>query len=175
MTRHRKRCRRYNEPGHAHELTFSCYRGYAFLTKDRTCEWLAASVREACEELEFSLWAYVFMPNHVHLIVHPEQPGYRIAEFLKRVKQPVSRKAMAYLRQNAPDWLERVKTRRGKRVEYHFWQRGGGFDRNITEPRTLELMIDYLHLNPVRQRFVQRRQFLACKFDVLPGTGVQTP
>ena len=75
--RHRKS---YNEPGHAHELTFSCYRGYAFLTKDRTCEWLAASVREACEELEFSLWAYVFMPNHVHLIVHPEQPGYRIAE-----------------------------------------------------------------------------------------------
>ena len=31
----------YNHPGHVHELTFSCHKKYAFLSKDRTCEWLA--------------------------------------------------------------------------------------------------------------------------------------
>ncbi|MFQ5732209.1 MAG: transposase [Planctomycetaceae bacterium] len=151
--RHRKS---YNEPGHAHELTFGCYRGFEFLGQERTCEWLAESVRQACDHLNVSLWAYVFMPDHAHLIVHPEHPEYSISAFLKRVKQPVSRKALAYLRRNAPHWLERVRTQRGKRVEHHFWQRGGGYDRNITDPRTLETMIEYLHLNPVRKALVER-------------------
>jgi putative transposase len=37
-----------------------------------------------------------------------------------------------------------------------FWQTGGGFDRNITEPQTLESMIDYIHQNPVRRGLVER-------------------
>ena len=32
-----------NMPGHAHELTFSCYHSYPFLRAERTCDWLAAS------------------------------------------------------------------------------------------------------------------------------------
>ena len=33
---------------------------------------------------------------------------------------------------------------------------GGGFDRNIFEPTTLMAMMEYLHLNPVRQGLVER-------------------
>ena len=35
-----------------------------------------------------------------------------------------------------------------------FWQSGGGYDRNITSPKTLLRMIDYLHENPVRKKLV---------------------
>ena len=148
--------RSFNEPGHAHELTFGCYRGYAFLTRDRTCQWLADSIRAACDELQFDLWAFVFMPNHVHLIVHPQSPRYSMAEFLKAVKGPVSRRALAFLREQNLPWLERLNTTRGPKTESHFWQRGGGFDRNVTEPKTLQKMIDYIHLNPVRKGLVER-------------------
>lgn len=151
--RHRKS---YEEPGHAHELTFSCYGGHPFLSRERTCLWLAESIAAARTELDFSLWAYVFMPNHVHLIVRPNSPEYSMPRILNRIKQPVSRKALAYLRKEAPAWLERIKAVRGGRTEYHFWQRGGGFDRNIIEPRTLARMIEYLHLNPVRKGLVER-------------------
>ena len=41
------------------------------------------------------------------------------------------------------------------RVRRFFWQRGGGYDCNITEPATLAKMIDYIHLNPVRRGLVQ--------------------
>src|SRR5439155_23970537 len=34
-----KRRVRYNEPGQLRELTFSCYRHYAFLGRDRTTAW----------------------------------------------------------------------------------------------------------------------------------------
>jgi len=36
MTGQPKRCRRLNEPGHAHALTFSCFRRQPFLSKDRS-------------------------------------------------------------------------------------------------------------------------------------------
>jgi hypothetical protein len=34
-----KRRVRYNQPGQPRELTFSCFRHYAFLGRDRTREW----------------------------------------------------------------------------------------------------------------------------------------
>ncbi len=143
-----------NASGHAHESTFSCFHRFPFLSRDRVCEWLAASIRTACVDLEFSLWAFVFMPDHVHLIVHPTRPTYDVSEFLSQVKQPTSRKALAFLRREFPEWVEKLKVQRGQRTECHFWQPGGGFDRNITEPSTLEKMIDYVHLNPVRKGLV---------------------
>ena len=38
----------------------------------------------------------------------------------------------------------------GKRC-IRFWQRGGGYDRNLWEPRYIWEMIDYIHANPVRR------------------------
>ena len=149
--------RGYNEPGHAHELTFSCYRRFRFLLKDRSCQWLADRIRTVCkEELNYSPWAYVFMPDHVHLIVFPNEREYDSSEFLRRVKEPVSRKAVQFLKREAPEWLPRIRVRRGKRVEHHFWQPGRGHDRNIVNSVTLRSMIDYIHLNPVRKALVER-------------------
>ena len=34
-------------PNHAHELTFSCYRGYKLLSKDRTRQWLVDALDRA--------------------------------------------------------------------------------------------------------------------------------
>ena len=34
-----------NTPGDAHELTFTCYHRYAFLTAERTCMWLCNSLK----------------------------------------------------------------------------------------------------------------------------------
>jgi len=151
----RQHRRNFNDPGHAHELTFSCYRGYKFLVSDRTRAWLKEALDAARPQLDFDLWAYVFMPEHVHLIVRPRRQEYEIAEIRQAIKEPVGRAAIKYLRRHRPDWLARVTRRRGKRDERLFWQSGGGYDRNITEPTTLMSMIQYIHLNPVRRRLVQ--------------------
>jgi putative transposase len=150
------RPRAYNEPGHAHELTFSCYHRFPFLSKDRTCEWLAEQLRLVCDELSFSLWAYVFRPEHVYLVVCTVMVPYDTSQFLKKLKEPVSRKAVQFLKTNAPEWLERIRLVKGTKTEHHFWQPGRGFDRNATEPKTLLAMIDYVHLNPVRRGLVER-------------------
>jgi hypothetical protein len=42
----------------------------------------------------FSLWAYVIMPNHVHLLLMPRAAEYRISVILKAIKQPVAFRAL---------------------------------------------------------------------------------
>lgn len=147
--------RNVNDPGDAHELTCSCYQGYRFLTTDRVRAWLKDSLDAARTQVEFDLWVYVFMPEHVHLIVCPRRAVYDIAEIRQAIKEPVGRAAMKYLRKHRPDWLPRLTRQRGKRQERLFWQSGGGYDRNIKEPSTLMSMIDYIHLNPVRRGLVE--------------------
>jgi len=151
-----QRPRAYNDPGHAHELTFSCFRKFRFLSKERTCEWLADAIEAAREELQFNLWAFVVMPDHVHLIVHPREYPYDTSEWIKAVKAPVGRKGVEYLRAHAPAWLPRIQVRKGTKLIYRFWQAGRGHDRNIDTARTLQYMLDYVHLNPVKAGLVQR-------------------
>jgi putative transposase len=151
-----KRRHTFNEPGHAHELTFSCYSGFPFLNSERTCLWLADSINQARKNLNFALWAFVFMPEHVHMIVYPRDPIYEVEDIRKAIKEPVARKAIRHFAQHSPQWSPRITRRRGERTERLFWQSGGGFDRNITESKTLLAMIDYIHLNPVRRGLVTR-------------------
>jgi putative transposase len=152
-TPHRRSC---NEPGHAHELTFTCYRRFRFLSAEGPCDWLSESIEEVRRSLDLALWAFVFMPDHVHLIVFPRRPTYDMATILKAIKEPVGRSGVSYIAEHAPDWLPRITRQRGRRTERLFWQSGGGFDRNVWEPRCLMPMIDYIHRNPVRRGLVER-------------------
>ena len=140
-----------NCTGHAHELTFTCYRNFPLLAKDRTRNWLATAINETNASQRVDLYAYVFMPDHVHLLVHPREGSHDIAMYRKAIKAPVGRRAIAHLREHAPDWLHHLTRTRGSRTEQLFWQSGGGYDRNVVEAKTLEKMVTYIHQNPVRR------------------------
>jgi putative transposase len=90
MAGKRKRVKHYHEPRDVHELTFSCYRRLPLLTNDTWRGYLAASVQDACEQHRFRLVAFVFMPEHVHLLVLPESQESEIGAFLAAVKRPCS-------------------------------------------------------------------------------------
>ena len=91
----RKTIKHYNNPGHAHFLTFSCYNQLPLLNRDRSRYWLITAVREAKEKHKYALWAYVIMPEHVHLLVYPLVQIYTISLFLKAVKLSVLEKGEA--------------------------------------------------------------------------------
>jgi putative transposase len=76
---------------------------------------------------------------------------------LWRIKRPVGRKAIEFLKKNSPGWLERLTIQRADgSVSRQFWQVGGGVDSNLIETETLMRTIDYFHLNPVRRGMVDR-------------------
>ena len=155
-TSKRKTCRRYDDPGHAHALTFSCFRRQPFLTRPRTCEWMLEAVEATCSNHEVELWAYVIMPEHIHILLYPTRPDYSVSRILSSLKQPVSKRAIRYVQACAPSFLDRmIDEQPSGRRSLRFWQRGGGYDRNLWSPRHIWETIDYIHGNPVRRELCE--------------------
>ena len=149
---YRKTCKRFNNPGEAHALTFSCFQRRPFLSKDRSRQWLIDAIARARSLHRFHVWAYVLMPEHAHLLIWPAQPVYDISDILSSIKQSVAKRALLYIRKEAPGFLAHMTDRQPNgKTSYRFWQRGGGYDRNVIEPMAVHDHIDYFHYNPVRR------------------------
>jgi putative transposase len=103
------------------------------------------------------LAAFVFMPEHVHLLVVPTGPEPSIDGYLAHIKQPFSKWVKQQLMAVPSPLLNRltVQERPGKRC-FRFWQEGPGYDRNLTTPAIIEAAIEYIHMNPVRRGLVKR-------------------
>jgi putative transposase len=153
----RKRLVRHNTPGEAHALTFSCFRRQQFLNRDRTRNWLVEALDRARTEHHFHIWAYVIMPEHAHVLIWPTESEYDVSDILSSVKQSVAKKAIVFVRRHAPLFLAHMEDRQPNgNVHHRFWQRGGGFDRNVIEPAATHAQIEYFHGNPVRRRLCER-------------------
>ena len=151
---HRKRRKRYDRPGHAHYLTFSCFRSQPFLRSERASLWLIEGIAAAKAKHPFDLWAWVFMPNHVHLLLRP-QAGTDMKDLLRAIKEPISKRVSYWVRTNAPGFVPRMLDVRsdGRRC-LRFWQCGGGYDRNIISATEVREKIGYIHKNPLRAGLV---------------------
>jgi putative transposase len=119
-------------------LTFSCYRRQAFFAGEEANGVFVAAMEAARERLSFDIWAYVIMPEHVHLVICPRQEEYSISRILAAIKRPVAYRLGPDARGGAP----------------HFWQTGGGYDRNLWSAGVIHKEVDYIHGNPVRRGLV---------------------
>ncbi len=149
---HRKRVKHFHERGDFHELTFSCYRRLPLLTNDCWRIELSKCITQAGEEFNFELVAFVYMPEHVHLLVFPVIDKPDVGSYLGQVKQPLSKYVKSMLEASTSPLLNRltIRERPGKTC-FRFWQEGPGFDRNLFTVKALEASIDYIHRNPVER------------------------
>jgi hypothetical protein len=60
---YRKTCKRYDLPGHAHYLTFSCFHRRPFLFRDRTRDWMVDAIALTRERHRVELWAWASCRN----------------------------------------------------------------------------------------------------------------
>ena len=154
---HRKQVRHYDEPGHVHELTFSCYKRLPLLTNDTWRALLAESINRATARHKYNLTAFVFMPEHVHLIVYPLPEASGISSLLRAIKRPASYRIKKLLEDHRNPLLKRLTIRQRPGVEtFRFWQEGPGYDRNLTNVKPVQAAIDSVHENPVRRGLCER-------------------
>ncbi|REJ72092.1 MAG: hypothetical protein DWQ34_13065 [Planctomycetota bacterium] len=154
---HRKQIKHHHEPGHLHEFTFSTCCRRPLLTNDTWREKLAATLDVSNREFRFQLVAFVFMPEHLHLLTYPLDERPRFGEYLAHIKQPFSKQIKEILVESHSRLLEQltVQERPGKSC-FRFWQEGPGYDRNITSHNAIVSAIEYIHENPLRRGLCRR-------------------
>ena len=115
-----------------HFVTFSCFHRLPLLEAPGARETVEAVLELTGARHQARVYAYVLMPEHVHLLVN-EPPRILLAQFLKALKQITSRKL------------------RGSREK--FWQ-GRYYDSNVREEKARFEVIRYIHRNPVKRGLV---------------------
>jgi len=154
---HRKRIKHFDEPGHVHELTFSCYRRMPLLTDDLWRRLLCEAIDRAVKRHEYRLFAFVLMPEHVHLIDQPRPDAGGIDGLLFAIKRPFSYRIKRLLTEQRSTVLKTLIVRQRPGVmTFRYWQEGPGYDRNLTESRSIVAAIDDVHMNPVRRNLCER-------------------
>jgi putative transposase len=83
--------KRFQEAKSLHFVTFSCFRRLPLLEAPAARETVEAVLEQARARHRARVYAYVLMPEHVHLLVN-EAPRILLAQLLKAVKQMTSRK-----------------------------------------------------------------------------------
>ncbi len=150
----KKKYQHFNTPGHAHALNFSCYKNQPLLRYKFTKEILVNAINRARQLHDFAVIAWVFMPNHVHLLIFPRKEKYSVSDIFKSIKQSSANRAIPVIKEKNVKLSRRITTGLEK-PEYRFWQDGGGYDRNLWSKEAIYSEIDYIHNNPIRKGFVE--------------------
>ncbi|MFQ5915318.1 MAG: transposase [Nitrospinota bacterium] len=116
---------------------------------------MSRSIDRAVEKQDFHLLAFVYMRDHVHLIVFPQSSMARVERLIYGIKRPFSTRVKRDLEEGRDPVLDQliVQERPSKR-SFRFWQEGPGYDRNLISPESVRQAIEYVHNNPVRKGVV---------------------
>jgi len=68
-------------------LTICCFKQTAKLKDYPLIKWLTNVLAEKAERYGFKIWAYCFMPDHLHLLVEGENENSDMKQFVKSYKQ----------------------------------------------------------------------------------------
>jgi len=145
----------FNNPSHSHFLTFSCWERRRFLSDRVTNADFTRALATAREMGQFDIWAYVLMPEHVHLLIRPRREEYAMAEILRRIKEQFSRDILRHWREHCPERMVDCTDRGCQPPRHRFWQPGGGFDRNLWNHEAIRHAVTYIEANPVRRGLVE--------------------
>ncbi|RMH32049.1 MAG: hypothetical protein D6692_00100 [Planctomycetota bacterium] len=143
--------RRINSPYHARFLTFSTYRRLPLFEEVWIRDAFVEQLRLTRVRHPLSLYAWVLMPEHVHLLLHERATG-RLDGVLKTLKIGLAKRVLSVWRSERSVVLDSILDDAGRQ---RFWQRGGGYDRNIFTSEEFAEKFRYIHLNPVRRGLVK--------------------
>ena len=101
---------------------------------------VAATVQESLlhfDDQRYRLWAWVLMPNHVHILMTPHR-SWSLSEIMKSFKSYTSHEANKILGRSGKFWME----------DY--------FDRYIRDEKHFASAITYIENNPVKAGLCRR-------------------
>jgi putative transposase len=130
----------FDSTGTARFITFICYRREPSLVDEKAKGILAHYIDQTRQKYKFRILGYVFMPDHVHLVIHPID-GTPIGKVIREIKSLSAR-----------EWFKDklFESPEAKRV---FWQKRC-YDHNCRTTVDTREKITYCHNNPVLRNLV---------------------
>jgi putative transposase len=129
-------------------LTMTIHRWYYLFDRHNRWKILADSIHYCQQNKELTLHAYVFMLNHIHLIVASKD----VAGFVRDFKKFTSKQLKSNIEQTEPSVLSLFLDNEG---HYQFWMNTNAPKKIENGPFLLQ-KIEYIHNNPVRKSYVAK-------------------
>jgi REP element-mobilizing transposase RayT len=139
------------DPAHLYYMTMSAVRRAHIFRRDIIKRILVDSLNTGRILGQYELFAFVIMPNHVHIIVRclgEYTPGDITREFKKATGKLILRHYEAEGNQAALDFCASSVEREGKQA-YAVWE-DEYQAKNVLSPAFLRQKIEYIHNNPVQ-------------------------
>jgi len=149
----RRTLKRIEDPTHARFLTFSCYHRLPLFQNNSIKDAFIEELTRVRQAMGFQLYAWVVMPEHIHLLLKTADSGVTVAEILTRLKSAFAQRTLGRWRELDAPILKRLDDKSGRT---RFWQPGGGYDRNLTTVPQCVAAAEYIHHNPVRRGLVDQ-------------------
>ncbi len=143
--------RRYFRPGHLYFLTHVTYNRMPILVKEAKALW--DSIKRVRSEYPFIIKAWVILPDHFHILLHPLESN--ISAAMRRVKLGFSHQYR--IKRSIPGGL--------------LWQNRFG-DHQIRDEDDPRRQVDYIHYNPVKHGLVDSpKEYQWSSFNEYLGRG----
>jgi putative transposase len=134
-------------------VTETIIRWFPFFANPEVVKNILDSLEFMQKERRITLYAYVIMENHMHMVLSSERLSGELGDF----KSFTARKIIDYYQRNGMEKilqsLSEGKAPHKTDRKFQFWQEGS----HPQQMRTREIMyqkIEYIHFNPVRRGYV---------------------
>ena len=124
--------RRYYEAGYSYFVTTVVQERRPIFTDDRTCKILLITVEYFKLILDYKIYAYCIMPDHLHLILHPVGKQ-DLSYIMQMIKGSFARKFNKMNNLNGQVWQKRF------------------YDEGVRDVNMLMQKMEYIHNNPIRK------------------------
>ena len=150
---------KFYNPGAAYFVSFATVYWLDVFVREAYLKILANSVSYCREHKGMELYAYCFMPSHVHFIFRSsrEEPASLLRDFKRHTATQVIRAIESNVQESRREillWLfKRAGRKNATTSKYQFWQQHNK-PIELWSTKVIKQKLDYIHQNPVKSGFV---------------------
>lgn len=142
--------RHFDSWGTVRFVTFSCHQRLPILGNDTSALIVLRELDSARRKHGFKLFAYVIMPEHVHIVLLPTEKA-KLGMIIGELKSLSARVLALQLEGVRSPLLPYLSARRDNRATHTIWL-PRCHDHNCRNQETVLEKINYCHFNPVKRK-----------------------
>lgn len=127
--------RRHFETGYSYFVTTIAQERHPIFSDDKMCKILLITIEYFKLILDYKIYAYCIMPDHLHIILHP-CGKYELSYIMQMIKGSFARKFNKMNNLSGQVWQKRF------------------YDEGIRDIRMLMQKMEYIHNNPIRKNLI---------------------